>query len=147
MVVVLLDAVPPLVEADDATCTHFFFHFLTGPVNTVAGPYRVDDRPSRAPTPSMVPFRLGLSMPTGATLRSGAFFKKIKIKINIRKKKKGGKYMFWFLSLKAFSLFFLSLSMDSCLIMPYGLASMLRRDTLWCRYRVSNVGANQGRSY
>lgn len=43
-----------LEEAEEGdTWIHFFFHFLTGPVNTVAGPYRVEDRPSRAPTPSI----------------------------------------------------------------------------------------------
>ena len=42
-----------LLLVEGATWTHFFLHFLTGPVNTVAGPYRVEVRPSRAPTPSM----------------------------------------------------------------------------------------------
>lgn len=42
------------------TCTHFFFHFLTGPVKTVAGPYRVEDLPNRAPTPSITTNRLSL---------------------------------------------------------------------------------------
>jgi hypothetical protein len=46
-------------DEDDGgvTWTHLFFHFLTGPLNTVAGPYRVEDLPSRAPTPSIIAFK------------------------------------------------------------------------------------------
>lgn len=39
---------------DDDTWTHLFFHFLTGPLNTVCvGPYRAEARPILDPTPSI----------------------------------------------------------------------------------------------
>ena len=57
----LLPLTPPLAvfrlwllpELGGVPWIHFFFHLRTGPVNTVVGAYLADDRPRRAPTPSI----------------------------------------------------------------------------------------------
>lgn len=42
-----------MVDEGD-TWTHFFFHFLTGPLNTAVEPYRAEARPTLVePTPSI----------------------------------------------------------------------------------------------